>query len=95
MDSTLGILTALFLVGGIISTPHLLIIKSELRSNGIWTSYIGFWSFLDLKKFKTLIKNEDNPVKKEEYLTTYYLFLIPFIVMILSFIGSGIYILTK
>ena len=95
MSSILGILTALFLIGGIISTPHLLIIKSELRSNGVWTSYFWYWLFPDLKKFKTLIKNEKDPVKRQKYINTYYLFLIPFCISIIAFVGIGIFAITN
>ncbi|MBZ0243441.1 MAG: hypothetical protein K8F24_09530, partial [Bacteroidales bacterium] len=65
-------------------------IKQELRSKGIRSSYL-WWSPSDLIRFKTLIKNEKNPVKKQDYLSTYYLFLIPFIVSLIAFIVFGVY----
>ncbi|MCK9452232.1 MAG: hypothetical protein M0Q90_11125 [Bacteroidales bacterium] len=88
MDTFLGILFALGFLGGMISIPHLFIIKRELRSNGIRASYL-WWLPSDILKFKTLIKNEKNPVKKQAYLSTYYFFLIPFIVALLAFIAFG------
>ena len=90
MNTLFRILTVTFLIGGMISTPHLFIIIRELKSKGIQASYL-MWFPSDIIKFKTLMKNEENDLKKQDYMNTYYWFLIPFIVSITSFIGIGIY----
>jgi len=86
MDTLLGIFVVIILVSGMISAPHWLMIKSELKSNGLNTTYL-FFLFSDLTKFWTLIKNETNTEKRNNYKSIFYLTVIPTILSMFCFIG--------
>lgn len=87
MNQLIGLLFALFLFSGMIATPHFLINRSELRSNGKPTSFLGSWPLSDLKEFKKLIQSTEDYKIKEGYKSTYYLYLIPHYISLASFIG--------
>jgi ABC-type antimicrobial peptide transport system permease subunit len=87
MNQLIGLLTALFLFSSMIATPHFLIIRSELRSNGKPTSFLGSWPPSDLKEFKKLIQSSEDNKIKEDYKTTYYMYLTPNYISLASLIS--------